>query len=801
MFRHYFITAVRNLLRYKLFTSINVVGLSLSMAIFLALTGYVGYHFSYDTFFKDGDRIFRIDYYEYQADQPILQTARTHDRTAVIAGEYVPQIEAITRVYNEKAYIFTENTRIVDQDMLYVDSSFFKVFDINVISGSKETSLIAPHSVMISKSQAEVYFGKEDPLGKVLFFNERLAFTVTGVFEDVPANTSIKFDFLLSWSTMPFNGWIRREGDFSAPWTFTFVKVGREVKDINAINSALTRMANENISSLKLRGHTAKHSLRPLMQLHTSPGLSGEISPGTSTVLLYSLISLALFILIAAWINYINLSLARSIERADEIGVRKVFGASRFAISAQFLLEAFILSIATFILGFGLFALFSGPFSTSIFGDITFAQIDPLRFLSYLFGFIACTSLMAFYPAHFISKFKPVLILKNRLGTGKGKAAILYNGLMIFQLFLAISIVGITLVAGRQIAFMREFDSGFNTKQTIALRAPASTNSDSLRRTRFVSFRAEVLQLPAFKAGTSSFNIPGQEVRFHDEGVHTIGSSNEKKQSFQVMWIDEGYQETFGMVLLAGRNFKEEDPGTCIINEASALALGFKSAIDAVNTEITTSGDSRLRVVGVWKDYHHESVHRGVDPMIFLHKHPFEYGYYSFQLQSRQGDYLPALQKVWSKHYPNDQFIYYFMDRFFEEQYRFDELFSRLLNLFSVISVAVAALGLLGMATLSIVKRTKEIAVRKTLGASVPNILIMLSKNYVRLVMISAVFAVPLAYYVTFKWLETFAYKIDVAWWMILTPGIVVLILMLITISTQAIRAALTNPALSLRDQ
>lgn len=801
MLKHYWITAFRNLFRHKLFTSINIVGLSISIAIFLALTSYVAYQFSYDTFYKNGDQVYRINYFEYQQGQPVLQSARTHSRTALLVHEYVPQIEAVTRVYNEKAFVFTEDVRIVDQDMLFVDSSFLNVFNVKVISGS-DKSLTAPHSVMISQSQAEAYFGKEDPIGKTLFFNERLPFIVTGVFEDIPSNTSIDFDFLLSWSTMPYYGWIPKDGDFSSPWTFTFVKLRDNATDLAAINTALTNMANEHITTLKLRGHTARQELRAYQDMHTSPDLSGEIKPSTSKVLLYTLLSLAVFILVAAWINYINLSLARSLERADEIGVRKVFGATRFAISGQFLLEAGILSVLTFITGCSLYVLFTGPFSGVLFTNITFLPYSVFRWVIYFIGFVACTTLIAFYPAHFLSKYKPVAILKNKLGSGAGKTNVLHQGLMIFQLFLAVAIVGITFITGRQIKFMREFDSGFNAKQAISLRAPASTNSDSLRYIRYTAFRNEVLQNSAFTSGTASQNIPGEEIRYHDEGVHAVGSENEKKQSFRIMWVDEGYEQTFGMNLLGGRNFNQKESGlTCMINETAASALGYKNPTDAVNTSIMTSENTTATVIGIWKDYHHESVHKSVDPILFFHRHPVEYGYYSFHSPSRAGHYLAELQKIWEKHYPNDQFIYYFMDHFFEEQYQADELFSKLLSLFSIISITVASLGLFGMATLAMVKRTKEIGVRKVLGASVWNILVMLCKSYVRLIAISCLFAFPLAYYLNWQWLQGFAYRITISWWMIALPGVIVLMATLITIAGQTIRAALANPARSLRDQ
>lgn len=801
MLRHYITTAFRNLFRNRLSTAINLIGLSLSIAIFLALTGYVDHQFSYDKFYPEGDRIYRINYFEYEEGRPVLQSARTHDRTAWLVHEYVPQAEAVARAYNEKAFVFTEDVRIVDQDMLFVDSSFLKVFRLDLISGSAEDGLKAPHTVMVSRSQAEAYFGKEDPMGKILYFNEHLPFTITGVFEDIPNNNSMNFDFLLSWSTMPYNGWVTRDGTFNSPWTFTFVKLQENITDIAAVNRGLTAMATEHITRLSKRGHTARHELQSYEDLHTSPPLSGEMSPTVSKTLLYALLSLAVFILVAAWINFVNLSIARLLERSGEIGVRKVFGGSRLAISAQFLVEAIILSFATFLLGVGLFYLFSRSYATYIFDKFNLPMPEPSRLILFFVLFILGTTLVAFYPAHFISRFKPVLILRNRMGSGKGRTSMLHQSLMAFQLFLAVAVVGITLIAGRQISFMRKFESGFNIHNAVTLSAPASTNSDSLRYTRYMQFREEVLQMPEFKSGTASMNIPGQEVRFHDEGVHAVGSSNLEKQSYRVMMIDEGYQETFGMKLIGGRNFNQKEFGTTVvINETAARALGYARPTDAVNTEIITNDGKKYTVIGVWKDYHHESVRKAVDPMLFFHRHPWEYGYYSFNVVSSGGEYLEKLETVWRKHYPNDQFIYYFMENFFARQYESDQFFGKLLGLFSVISILVASLGLFGMATLAIVKRTREIAVRKVLGATIPNLLLMLSGTYIKLILIGCLFAFPLAYYLTQQWLSGFVYKITVEWWMILLPGFVVLLTTLLTIAGQSLKAARANPADSLRD-
>jgi len=802
MLKHYWKTAIRNLLRSKLFSSINAVGLSVSLAIFLALSGYVQYQFSYDKFYDHGEQIYRIDYYEYQEGEPVLQTAQTHDRTALLIHEYIPQVEAVARIYYEKAYVFTEQVKLVDQSMLYADSSFFKVFPVKLLAGSRETALQAPGSVVISQSQAKVYFGDENPMGKIVYFNERLPFSITGVFEDIPTNTSIDYDFLLSWSTLSFYGWVPREGSFRYPWTYTFVKLKDHVTDLKTVNKQLTQLANDHITSLVNRRHTAVQALRPYEHLHLTSSLSGEIKPGVNPVLLYALVSMAVFILLAAWINYINLSLARSLERADEIGVRKVFGASRIIISGQFLLEALILSLIAFAMGFTLFYLFTQPWSSVLFSDITIAFPGIARTLLYLLAFMMGTALVAFYPAHVIARYKPVMILNNKLGNRNGKGNMLQQVLLVFQLFLSVSIVGITLIASRQIDFMQKSDTGFNASQTISVRAPASTNSDSLRQSRYRAFRNEVLQHPAFVSGASSMNIPGEEIRFHDEGVHPVGSTNEKKQSVWVMWIDEGYEQTFGLHLVAGRNFNPEERGlTCLVNESAARALGFENPADAVNTNLINQENKTVTIVGVWKDYHHQSLRKPMEPVLFYYRHPHEYGYYSFRVDVKQGDYLQALEKIYARHYPNDTFNYYFLDSFFAAQYQADQLFARLLTLFSVISIAVACLGLLGMATLSMVKRTKEIGIRKVLGASVWDILVQLSKNYIRMILISCVFAFPACYYLAAQWLNGFAYQIAIRWWMIVIPGILVLLATLLTISAQSIRAAMANPVKTLRDQ
>jgi putative ABC transport system permease protein len=801
MLRHYWTIVWRNVRRNKLFTFINIFGLSISLGIFLSFTSFVQHHFEFDTFYPDSNRIYRIDYYEYQDDQPVLQSAHTHDRTALLVHEYVPQAEAVARIYNEKAYVFTEDVRLVDQDMLFADSSFFKVFNIKLLEGSAENCLTPPRAVVISKSQAAVYFGSVNPMGKILYFNEHLPFTVTGVFEDIPETSSIAFDFLLSWSTLSYYGWVPKEGSFRYPWMFTFVKLHKNANDLESINQNLTRLVNEQNQDLVNRRHTARYELRPYTDLHFTSGLGGEIKPGISKILLYALIAMGIFILVVAWINYVNLALARTLERANEVGVRKVFGASPGIISGQFIIEAVFLSVLAFLFGFIFLHVFTQPLIWNDFQAVSFVYPEPVRWAFYLIVFVLLTVAASLYPAYFIARYNPVVILSNKLVRGKGKADILHQALMVFQMFLAVTVVGIALITSRQLQFIRTFDTGFNAQQTLALRAPASTNSDSLRLSRYRAFRNEVLRQAAVHSGTASMNIPGEEIRFHDENLRPVGSINEKKQSFQVMWIDEGYQETFGMALIGGRNFQSEERGNiCLINESAAHALGYSNPADAISTSILTQDDQTFVIAGVWKDYHHQSLRKTVEPTVFYYRHPHEYGYYSFRLNTATGDYLQVLKHIWSRHYPNDTFQFYFMDQYYAKQYNTDQLLAVLLRIFSLFSVIIACLGLFGMATLMLVRRTREIGVRKVLGASVWSILLLIAKSYVWLLLISCVFAFPVAWHMAHQWLEGFANRINITVWMIVVPGLLMLVAILVTISIQALKAALANPVNTLRD-
>lgn len=800
MWKHYLITAVRNLKRQKVFSGINITGLSLGIATFLILVSYVQYEFSYDTWFPNHRNVYRIEYSEKQNNDYILKTSRSHSALSTVAGKQVSEIQYITKAYYEECLLFNDRAK-EHLNCLWVDSSFLNVFDLPLIRGDRNKALVAPFSVAISKSVAHTFFGNEDPIGKTVYFNEHVPLNVSAVYEDIPSNATLQHKFLISFTTLDkmlnWNGY----GDFGGPWAFTFVSLYPQ-SNINAVNSKLGKIASDNISSLRTRHLTGSYSTRPITDTHFATGLTGDIEPVRNKTLLYALLSVAIFILIAAWVNYINLSLAQSFQRADEIVVRKVYGAGLSHITQQFMTEAFLISIITSVIGFSIYFLLQSFLSHYIATNFASTGSFVLTLLMCIPVIMLCTALIAIYPARVIAKYKPAFILKRQYNNGTNKN-ILQKSLVTFQLCLSVFTIGYTIIAFKQINYMRHFDVGFNADQTISLRGPASRNMDSVRYQHFVAFRNDVLSNSAFSSGTASMNIPGQELRFHDEGIRLQGGNNEKKQSYWISQIDDGYIGTFGLKLLAGRNIEERDRNNgCIVNESAAKALGFATPQQAINANLLSGKDKPMQIVGVMQDYHQESLRKKVEPVIFKFEHPYEFGYYTFRTKTAsRGDALNYLQDVYKKHFPNDPFVFYFMDNFFAKQYESDVIFGKLLALFSIMSIVVASLGLFGLASLNVQLRTKEIGIRKVVGASVSSILLLLSKDYIKLTVIGFIIASPILYYINNQWLSLFSYHITLHWWMFVLPGLIVLLIAWGIVCIQSLKAANVNPVRTLRSE
>ncbi len=801
MFKNYLLLAIRLLSKNKTFTFINVLGLSIGIATFLVLVRYVEYEFSYDKYIPGANEIYRIDYYESQHNSPLLQSAHTQSGLSQVLQEHIPEIKAVTRFYNEQCLIFNDKAKNTDRKILWADSTFLKVFKIALLRGNPEKVLTAPNAAVISKSQALVYFGSGDPIGKTVYFNEHLPLTITGVFKDLPENSSIKFDFLVSFNTLEHYGWTPKHGDFHYPWLFTFVTLNSPKTTVAEVNTKLQTIVEKYLTTnLKNRNITGKYELRPLRKIHFASNLLGELEAGKNKIILYALVFLAFFILITAWINYINLSLARSFERVGEIGVRKVYGAGSGHITLQYLTESLIIILFTLVTGLSVYEVLSRGLAKISESTFVIASGHGWTWLVYIVLILAGTSLSTVYPAYIISKFKPALILKHKF---RNKNNYLSNGLVIFQFFLSIVLIGGMLIAFKQINFIRRFDVGFNMLQTISLRGPASQNSDTLRHQRFHAFRDDVLKQEGFAAGTASMNIPGEEMRFHDERVRIAGSENDIRQSYWVSFIDNGYLETFGLKLVAGRNFEANDQKQlCLVNEAATRTLGFKNPQEAVNAEFITSNNEKVKIIGVIRDYHHESIKKPVEPCIFYDVHPIEFGYYTFRFKNTvTKDLLLVLKQTWEKHYPNDPFVYYFMDKFFERQYASDFFFERVLVLFSLLSMIIAGMGVFGLSSFSMAKRTKEIGIRKVNGAKVTDLMLLMILRYLRLFITAVIVAIPIIWLGMNKWLSNYAYRINLAWDDAIVPIVITLFIILLTLSYHVLRTVSANPVDALKDE
>jgi putative ABC transport system permease protein len=803
MFGHYFATALRNLAKRKLFTFINIAGLSLGIATFLILVRYVEYEFSYDTYLPNAGQIYRVNYQESQAHEQVIASAKTHSGILPLLRHDVPEVQKATRALPENCLIFNEQVKIF-QKGFWVDSTFFNVFKVRMVAGNPSTALIHAYTMVLSQSQAKAYFGDKNPLGQKVYLNEWLPFTITGVYEDVPENSSIQFNFLASWSTITegFHEETDR-GNFDEPRIYTFVTLHPSVRDISAVNAKLAKIAAGHLPGIRLLHSDASYSLMPLKDIHYSTGLKDELEPGRNKTLLVALLYIAFIVLFSALINFVNLSLAQSFQRASEIVIRKIHGASTANIRMQFVAEVFILGLAASTTGLAWFWLFikllSAYLPTEFSSLGTLVSIHSILYLALLIPLIM---LAAIYPVQLIARQKPAFILKKQLTTGRDKN-LLKNILVGFQLFLAILTIGCTITVYRQIDYMRHYDVGLSTQQTISLQGPASTNADSLRYRKFAAFKKDVLTNSKFIAATATTNIPGQELYVHDETIKLLNVKNTRKQSFGVASIDDGYLQTYSIPLLAGRDLNEKDSNYfCLINQSAARALGFENPLSAVHARLVSEKNGKVTVAGVIQDFHQESLQKKIEPIVCYFAHPVLFGYYSFRTgsQNRSG-ILAVLKQKWLAHYPDDPFIYYFTDVFFANQYKNEELFEKFMGLFCIISVLVASMGLIGLTALSAIKRTKEIGIRKVVGASVFRILLLLSQDYLRFVVIAYAIALPLLYIFIHAWMQNFSYRITIGVWTFIFPWLLVLFITWIVVGLQSLKAAVACPVKSLRTE
>ena len=794
MLQNYFKIAIRNLQRNKVFSLINIAGLSIGLACCMLIVLYTKDEISYDRFHKNVNQIYRITSTETAPDGKVQKFGITGMMPGPAFKAQLPEIENYVRLQGE-SYNIKKGNDILVQDALKVDSSFFSIFTFDFIEGSPKTALKDPQSVVISEEVAEKYFGKESALGKTLSINYEdkfQPFTVAGVTKKSPQNSSIKIDLLI-----PFH----REKSHDDQWinfylnTFVTLKPLANPKALEAkFANIYAREAKGQLIEAKEKWNfqnTIQYGLQPFLEVHLSTdfraanGLKDESNPMYS----YVLIGLAVFLLLIACINFVNLTVARSVKRSKEIGIRKVVGGDRKQLIFQFMGESFVLSLIAFLLAIVLVELALPIFNTLANKALSIKYLfDTQLITSYFLLFLSTGFLAGIYPALVLSSFSPVDTLYGRFKLSKG--SFLQKSLVVFQFSLAAFMMMATLILYAQFDFMVKQDLGYNDKNIVEIA------TGRMNRTETNTFKQELLKNPTIESVA-----PRQGGTWN-----TLANVNGKKEIiFAIDIVDEDYLSTLKIPMVQGRNFSKDFPSdssqSILVNEAFVKEAGWKNPIG--QTVDFFSRNRKFQVVGVVKDYHYNSLYETIKPQLLTcHPDMGTFAQLSIKIKpTNTPNSLKFIEKTFKNLRPTQPYIYDFKDQSNQKQYEKEAKWKQIISFSAILIIFISCIGLFGLATLSAEKRTKEIGIRKVLGANALAIVSMLTKDFLKLVLASVVFAFPLAWWSANKFLESYPYRIAIDGWMFALVLVILVLITILTISYQALKSALANPVKSLRTE
>ncbi|SDK85950.1 putative ABC transport system permease protein [Catalinimonas alkaloidigena] len=811
MIRNYLLIAWRNLRRSPAFSLLNGMGLAVGMAAFLLIYQYVRYERSYDRFYPDAAQLYRINAETFTNQQRDRKTVRTPP--ALLQREY-SEIEAFTRVaifgdaIVNRPVTPTTATEVVPstrvEEIYATDPGFWSVFAYPVLAGDPAEGLQAPMTVVISARVARALFGKENPLNQSIQLNSSnidgsAQFTVKGVYADVPVNAHLRPDILMSYVTI--HQFMSPEVDDNWDWDnlFTYVRL-RPTANPATLETQLAAWTEEQIGARLRENQRAVHyTLQPVTTIHLQPGWGDEPNPTLSGQTLYVLMGIGLLILLMAGINYVNLSTARAVRRAREVGVRKTAGASRLQLVAQFLTESFLLNVISAGLALTLFQLlqpYFGQTLTEMPPAFALTHWPPFWFL--LAMLIVVGSLGAgLYPAFVLSGFRPAVVLKGTLGSAAtAQRQGLRQGLVVFQFAASVLLIIATLTAARQLRFMQQRDLGLDLSQQLVVQAPAYLSGQG-------QFKQALAPEPDIAGIALSGDVPGREIYWRTDQYHRPGQDAPGSVTF--LMIDGDFVEVYQLELLAGRTFLPTDtlqrPYPAMLNASAVTLFGFASPEAAVGQTLET-GDQHPIIVGVLNDYHHQSPAQPIPPTLYRPGGGDFGNFYTIHTQTRNMPRtLAKVESTFKQLYPDSPFEYFFLDAFYAQQYRADERTYTLFGSFAGLAMLIGCLGLFGLSAYTAQQRTKEIGIRKVLGASVSSLLGLLSKDYLRLVVVANLVAIPLGWYLARQWLDQYAFRTELSGWLFLAPLLALLLIAGLTVSVQTLRAALANPVEALRSE
>lgn len=805
MFRIYLKLTIRDLMLNQGYFFINLLGLIIGITAFTLIVFWIKAETSYDTFHKNAQDIYRVDYLLYEEEVLEQHSASGSHGIGKEIQNAFPEVLDHTRFCRTEGLVnFGDgdgNETIKERNLLYAESSFFNLFSFPLIEGVADSSLLVLDHAVITEECARKYFGDENPIGKILTIDGRVDYMITGLVKSIPPNSHFKFDILLSYENLLQqnrrywdNAWISER-----VYTYVLLVPGADAK---ALESKLPQIPETFLGDFMKRAFfLIEYKLVKLTDIHLHSSVSNELEVNGNHRNVNSLGIIALLVLLIAFINYLNLATSRSVERASEVGIRKVSGALKKDLILQFLTESASLNLVALIISFtGVFLLL--PFFKQAMQSPL--QIDILTLILLFFILLVSGTLFTgFLSAIYSSQFTPSLVLRGKIPGGSGWIGRLKNFLVVFQFTVSIILIIGTITIYRQVNFMRQHDQGFELEGLIVLDGPRILNVDSYESymSGMESFKNDIKSLSMVRNITSSTSIPGTEItNSRVYGIPVEGRNTEKK--IKVYYVDDQFFDTYGIRFTAGENFTSnllEDSSNIILNEAALSYYGFEDAESTIGNFLR--GGNRMVVIkGIVRDFNQQMMKELPGPIGFFNQP----GNLYYTVKAEMTDIsrlISELEKIWVAHYPGNPYLYFFMDDFYNEQYQAEQRFSRLFLAGSLLAIFIACLGLLGLSTYAISRRTKEIGIRKANGATVHRVMVLLNKDFVTWVAIAFFIGCPIAWFTMTKWLRNYATKTELSWWIFALAGIIAIIIALFTVSWQSWRAATKNPVDALRDE
>ena len=777
---------------------INLLGLTVGIASFILIILWIKTETSFDRFHRNADDIYRVDYLLYEEGILEQHSASGSGAVAREMKNTFPEVKDYTRFARTEGLVRYGDQIFKEKKILYAQSSFFNLFSFPLLKGTADSSLLAINNAVITERIAGKYFGNENPVGKMIRIDGSMDYMITGVTRDPPGNSHLDFDILLSYENL-----IRQSRSWDNSWVservYSYVLLNPGTDPLS-LQSKLPPMVESFIGAfMKEAFFLLEFRLVRLTDIHLHSSINNEIKVNGSFRSVVTLGIVALLVLLIAFINYINLATSRSLERAHEVGIRKVNGAMKSDLVFQFLTESALLNLLALVISLVSVIIFLPFFSQMM--------ASPLK-MDYLMGGILFIILLltgtlftGLLPAVYISQFSPGLVMKGRNPTASAWISRLKNFLVIFQFAISVVLIISTIMIFRQVSFMRNHDAGFTKEGLLVLEGPRilNVNSREALMTGYESFRNDVTALPAVAGITSTSVIPGREVGLSRVfGVPVDGRNTEKR--IDVYNVDDRFFGTYELKLLAGDDFArsvQEDAGKIILNESALAYYGFSDPQSAIG-KILRGGKQEVTVKAVINDFNQKSLREMPRPLAFFNQTAISF----FSVRTGMTDVnrlITSLERIWNEHYPGNPFNYFFLSDFYDEQYSADRRFSSLFLVSSVLAVIIACLGLSGLSSYAISRRTKEIGIRKSVGARTVQVMYLLNRDFLKWVVYAIIIAIPLAWWAMDNWLENYAYKISMSWWVFLLAGIIALITAFLTVSWKSYKASCRNPVDSLR--